>query len=92
MIVGGDDAKRTLVTKLGKHRLGYGTTDERFGARSELVDEDEGLIVGMPHHHLHVEQMRRIGAEIVFNALLVANIYHHVLEYANLRSVAHGYR
>ena len=86
--MGGDDAKRTLVTKLGEHRLGYGTTDERFGTRTELVDEDEGLIVGMFHHHLHVEQMRRIGAEIVFNTLFVANVYHHVLEHTNPRSVA----
>ena len=92
LIVSGNNAKGALFAKLSKYRLGNGTANLRFGTSSKLVNEDECFVVGVLHHHLHVEQMRRIGAQIIFYALFVANIYHEILKNTHTRSVAHGYR
>ena len=43
----------------------------------------------MANHRLHIEQVGRVGGEVVFDALLVANVYHYVTEGATGATVAH---
>ena len=86
LIVGGDDRPGTLVTELPQDALGNGTANLRFRTRTELIDENQGLVRRLPHHVLHIEQMRRIGREVILQTLLIANIYHNVFINATLAS------
>ena len=80
LIVGGDDRPCLLLPELLEHRFGNGSSNLRFCASTELVDEDERALVGLSHHVLHVHQVRRIGAQIVLDALLIADVDHDMLE------------
>ena len=84
LIVGGDDAIGSLYAKLLEHRFCYGTADLRFSTGSELVDENQGAVVGALHHVLHVRKMARIRTQVVLDALFVTDVYEDVLEYSRL--------
>ena len=60
LIVGGDHCPSLFLTELLKHTLGDGPTDLRLRSRTKLINEDQSLCGGLPHHVLHVEEMRRI--------------------------------
>ena len=90
LVVGGDDRPRTFCEQLLQHGLGQRTTDARLCACAELVDEDERTARGLPHHVLHVEQMGGVGGEVVLQALLIANVYHHITKHAAARALPHG--
>ena len=84
LVVGGDDAPCLFVAKLLQHRLGDGAAYLWLGAGAELVDEQQGAGIGRLHHVLHVEQVTRVGAQVVLNALFVADVDHQVFEDARL--------
>ena len=81
LIVGGDDTESVLLPELFQDGLGNGTADGRLRASSELVDQQQRLCVGLSHHLLHVHQVRRVGRQVVFNALLVAYVNHDAFKY-----------
>ena len=89
LVVGGDDAPGAMGAELTEDGLGYGSTYLGFGACAKLVDEQQGVFVGMANHRLHVEKVGRVGGEVVFDALLVADVYHYVTEGATGATVAH---
>lgn len=55
LIVGGDDAAGVAVDKLTEDGFGEGTTNLRFGAATEFVDEEKAARGAVFHHRLHVE-------------------------------------
>lgn len=55
LIVGGDDAAGVAVDKLTEDGFGEGTTNLRFGAATEFVDEEKAARGAVFHHCLHVE-------------------------------------
>ena len=89
LIVGGDDAKRPLLVETAQHRLGYGSTDLRLGASSELVDQYQAPLVAVLHHDFHVGQVRGIGAQLVFDGLLVADVDEDAFEDAGPAALVH---
>ena len=89
LIVGGDDAVSLLLAELVEHGLGDGSTDARFGTGTKLIYQYDGVAIGCLHHVLHVQKMGRVGTQVVFQTLLVADINHDVLEDTRLRTLAH---
>lgn len=55
LVVGGDDAAGVAVDKLSEDGFGEGTTNLRFGAATEFVDEEKTARGAVFHHRLHVE-------------------------------------
>ena len=89
LIVCGDDAVGLAPAKLLEHRLGNSPADLRFRAGAKLIDKQQRTVVGTLHHVLHVEQMTRIGAQVIFYALLVANVDEDMFKDARCRAFAH---
>ena len=87
--MGGDDAPGAVGAELTEDGFGYGSTYLGFGACAKLIDEQQGVLVGMANHRLHIEQVGRVGGEVVFDALLVADVNHYVTEGATGATVAH---
>ena len=58
LIVGRYHRPRLLFPELFQHSFGDCTAYLRLRARSELVYQDERVAVCLPHHGLHVHQMR----------------------------------
>ena len=74
LVVGGDDSKRLLLVETLQYRFGNGTPDLRFGTSTEFIDQDEAAFVAVLHHDFHVGQVRRVGTEVVLDALFVTDI------------------
>ena len=92
LVVGGDDAERMLLVEDLQHRFRHRTANLRFRAATELVDEDETLPVAMLHHVLHVQQVGRVGREVVLQALLVADVDEDAPEDAEDAALRHRHR
>ena len=80
LVVRRDDAESTFLHETPQYGLCDGTTNLGLRATTELIDEQQRGGVGTAHHLLHIQEVRTIGRELVFNALLVANINHDVLK------------
>ena len=83
--VGGYHAEASLVVQPFKHRFGYCATRTWLGAAAQLVEQKHCPLVGSGHQCFHVLQVRRICAEVVVYALLVANVDDDAAENATLR-------
>ena len=92
LIVGGYHAVCLLLAKLLQHSLGNGTANLRFRSSAKLVYQQQRPAIALAHHVLHVEEMTRIRTQVVLYTLLVAYVYHHVVEYTRARTLAHWYR
>lgn len=90
LVVGSDDGPGLALPKLLQHGLGDGAADLRLRARTKLVDEDQRAVVGLADHPLHAQQVGGVGAQVVLQALLVADVHHDVVEEARLGTIAHG--
>lgn len=78
LVMGGYDSPGPFFEEQAQYTLGDGSAYIRFGAGTKLVYQYRGLAIGLPEHVLHIEQMRRIGRQVVFQALLVADVYHYI--------------
>ena len=87
LIVSGDDAEHAFVVDLMQNGLSQGSTNLRLGAATELIDENERSVVGTIEHHLHIIEMRTVGAEVVFYRLLIADVDENASEHADVRIV-----
>ena len=92
LIVGGDDAEGLLLPELLQHGFGNGAADGRLCTAAKLIDQQQRMAVGLLHHVLHVQQVTRIGRQIVGYRLLVTDVYHDVAEYTTCRTVTNGNR
>ena len=75
-----------------QYGFGQCSAYERLCSAAELVDEQQALGTCVFHHNFHVEQVGGIGAQLVFYALLVADVDEQPFENAYLGVFAHGYR
>ena len=78
--MGGDDTVGTLVVEAAQYRLGNGASDEGLGTAAKLIDEDQAASIRLAHHVLHVQQVTAVGAEVVLDALLIADINEYAVE------------
>ena len=60
-VVRGDDTRRLCLVQAKQHTLRYSTADERLCTCTELVNQEQGILVGILDEVLHVPQVRRIG-------------------------------
>ena len=91
LIVGGDDSKGFFLPKLFHYGFSNSSTYLWLSACTEFVDEKECILVAVAYHLFHVLQVRRICAQVVFNALFVADVYHNVFENTCFRAVANAH-
>ena len=80
-----DDAEHFLAVETFEQGFGQRTAHERFRAAAELVDKQQCTLVAVPNEVFHVRQMRTVGAQIVLDALLVADIDKQALEDSGFR-------
>ena len=90
--MGGDDSKGTFQVETLQDGFGNGPANLRFRSSSELINQDEALAVARFQHHLHVGQVGRVGTQVVFNTLLVADVNEDVAEDAGMASFVHGHQ
>ena len=90
LVVGGYHAPCVLLHKLVEHSLCHSAANLRLRTRTKLVDEQQSAVACLLHHVLHVQEVRRVGREVVLYALLVADVDHYVAEDAHLGALAHG--
>ncbi len=89
--MGGDHSIDSSFVHLAEYRLRDCSSGGRFGAGPELIDENEGLAVGRRKHCLHVLQEGTVGAEVVFEVLVVADADHDSFEHGKLRNFGSRY-
>ena len=80
LVVRGDDAVGGQSYKLVEDGFGQCAADLRFGAAAKFVNQYQRARAAVAHHLLHVEQVAGIGAEVVFDTLLVADVDEEVVE------------
>ena len=91
LVVGGDDAVRARGDKPLEDGLRERAAYLRLRAAAKLVDEQQRPGARVFHHVLHIEQVRGVGAQLIGDALLVADINEHSLEHARARVLPHGH-
>ena len=87
-----DDAEHFLAVETFEQGFGQRSAHKRFCTAAELVDKQQCTLVAVPNEVFHVRQMRTVGAQIVLDALLVADVEHEMLENPYLRTLAHRNR
>ena len=84
-IVRCDHAKRLLIVHFQQDSLCNCASELRFCSGSKLVDEEQGALVAMLKNLLHVDEVRAVCREVVFQRLLIADVDEHIMEYAAFR-------
>ena len=90
--MGSHHAEGAFGVECFKERFGDGAAAAGFGAAAQLVEEKEGVLVGVAEEGLHVLQVGGVGGEVVVDALLVADVDGDGAEEAALRGGAQRYR
>ena len=91
-IVGGHHPVGMAAMQFLQHRFGNGTPRARLGATPQLVEQEEGALVGCFQQLFHVLQMRGVGAQVVVYGLLVADVDKDAVEDAKLRCLPTGHQ
>ena len=86
-VVGRDHAVTPPAEQTLEDRLGDGPADDRLGSRPELVDQHQRAARSARQHVLHVQQVRRIGRQVVVDRLLVADVDENALEDRQFRDL-----
>ena len=84
----GYDPKRARPAELFQHGFGNSPAQAGLGTGAEFINQHQALFTRQQQELLHGQQMRRVGREVVFDALLVADIQENILEYTSFRFVA----
>ena len=88
--VGSNNAESAAAVEFFEDGLGYGATGAGFGAAAEFVEEEECPLPCTLQHLLHVLQVGGVGAEVVVDGLLVADVDEEVVEDAEFGGFAAG--
>ena len=80
-VVGGDDTIGSRLHETFENRFGYRPAYHRLRTRTEFVDKDERPGTCPGQHMLHVEQMRRVGTQVVVDGLFVTDVDEYAVEY-----------
>lgn len=89
LVVCSNNAERLLLVETFQHCFGYRSANLGFRTATELVDKDETAFVAVFHHYLHIGQVRGVGAEVIFDRLLVADVNEYIAEYAGMATFVH---
>ena len=89
LIVGGDDAECSALVETLEQCLGNCSTYEWLGSATELVNKNKRVLVAVTECVFHVEQVARVGTQVVLDALLVANVDEQIAEYTCLAALVH---
>ena len=84
-VVGGDHAPGTALVQLGEYGLGYRSTGRRFRARAEFVNQHEAVFIRFREHGVHIRKEGAVGAQVVFERLVVAYAHLNAVENRELR-------
>ena len=79
-VVSRDDAIGAALDQLFENSLGNRTTHNRLGTRTKLINQHQRARRCAAEHILHIEQVRRVGTQIVVDRLLVADVDKYRLE------------
>ena len=63
-----------------------------FCTASEFIDQNQAAFIATLHHDLHVRQVGRVSAQVVFNGLFVAYIDEDAAEQTGVAAFVHGYQ
>ena len=86
----GDDDVHAGFVQVVEHGLGDGPAQAGLGAGAEFVNQHQAFLAGQQHKLLHGQQVRGVGTQVVFQALLVADVQENVLEHAGFGVVGAG--
>ena len=89
-VVRGDDAVHARSVQLVEHGFGNGAAQAGLGAGAEFVNQHQAFLAGQQHKLLHGQQVRGVGRQVVFQALLVADVQENILEHAGFGVVGAG--
>ncbi len=81
-VVGRNYAKRLFAVELIQQGFGNGRTNLRLRAATKLIDEKQRFFIAVFKKKLHIEQVRTVSRQVVFDGLFIANIDKNVVEYA----------
>ena len=76
----GGKRHRAALTEMIEDRYGQGCTLVRIGARADLIQQDQCILIRGAHHGLDVSHVSRKRAEVLLDRLLIANIGQHAFE------------
>ena len=79
-VVGCYHSEDMAADQLAQDSFRYRAADQRLGAGSHLVYQQQSAVVGVAQEMLHVSQVRRIGGQLVLDRLLVADVYHQLVK------------
>ena len=74
LVVRRDDAKHPPFIEPFQHRLSNGSANLWLGTSTKLINQNQTAFIALLHHLLHVEQMRRVGTQIILQALLITDV------------------
>ena len=89
LVVRGDNAECLLLVETFQNGLGYRSANLGFRTAAKLIDKDKAAFVTALHHYLHVRKMRRVGAQVVFDRLLVTDVNEYIAEYTGVTAFVH---
>ena len=84
-VVGGDDSVDPFSVQFAENRFGDGPSRGRLGARAEFIDQHQSPGIRLAQHRLHVLEEGTVGAQVVFDVLVVADADHDPVEDRKLR-------
>ena len=67
-----------------------GATDLWLRAATEFIDKNEASAIAGLNHLLHVDEMARIRAQVVLNALIVTNVKKKIPKHTDTRALMDG--
>ena len=89
-VVGGNDPIHPAFVEFCQDGFGDGAAGRGFRSAAEFINQHEGFLVRTVQHLPHIGQEGRIGAEVVFQALVVSDAHHDAVEHRQLRGLGGG--
>ena len=74
LVMSSDDSESPSLVESFQDGFGHGTAYLWLCATSEFVDEQQASLVAVAQHVLHVQQVRRVGTQVVLDALFVTDV------------------
>ena len=82
-VMRGHDAKRMFFHQFLQYDFRKCTTQIGITAAAQFIDKKQRASVGLLHEIFHVHQVGTVGAQLKFQALGIADMYHDLLKYTH---------
>ena len=89
LVVCGDDTERLFLVETLQYGFGNGTSYLGVCSAPEFINQDEAPFVAAFHHDFHVRKVGGVGAQIIFNGLLVTDVDEYTAEYSGMTAFVH---